>query len=64
MTFSQEDALAIHTVAAAAHRILRDLSAKRAHEVLAEEWRDVVLGIALALVRGRLPETDLRTATG
>jgi hypothetical protein len=40
MTFANEDPLAVHTVAAAAGRVLRDLAKKRGHKVLAEQWRD------------------------
>jgi len=36
------------------------LAAKRGHNVLAEEWRDNWLGVALALVRGQMPDEDLR----
>jgi hypothetical protein len=53
MSFGKEDSLAIHTVAAAACRLLRDLKGKRGLNVLAEEWRDNLLGVARAAVSGR-----------
>ena len=60
MTFGNEDPLAVHTVAAAAGRVLRDLAKKRGRKVLAEQWRDNVIGIALALISGDLPEKDVQ----
>src|SRR5947207_2177785 len=60
MTFAGEDTLAIHTIAAAACRVLRDLNAKRGRNVLAEEWRDNWLSVARGFVRGELPPERLR----
>jgi hypothetical protein len=59
MTFAEEDVLAITTVANAAYRVLRDIREKRGHKVLADQWRDAVLGVAHALARGELPEDDI-----
>jgi hypothetical protein len=60
MTFLDEDSIAITTVAGAAHRILRDLKEKRGQKVFADQWRDSMLGVARALVRGELPDTDIQ----
>lgn len=59
MTFSGEDALAITTVAAAAYGLLKGLKEKRGEKVLADEWRDNLLGVARSFVRGTLPERDI-----
>jgi hypothetical protein len=60
MTFANEDPLAVHTVAAAAGRVLRDLAKKRGHKVLAEQMRDSWLGTILALARGDMPDKDVQ----
>jgi hypothetical protein len=60
MMFAEEDSLAITTVAAAAYRILRDLKEKRGQKVFADQWRDSMLGVARALVRGELPDRDIQ----
>jgi hypothetical protein len=59
MTFADEDSLAITTVAAAAYGILRNIAEKRGRKVLAEEWRDGVLGVARALARGTLAKEEI-----
>jgi len=59
MTFSAEDELAITTVAAAAYGILKGLKEKRGRKVLADEWRDNLLGVARSFVRGTLPESEI-----
>lgn len=61
MAFADEDVLAITTVAAAAYRLLKDLKEKRGRKVLADEWRDNLLGVARSFVRGTLPEEDIRS---
>jgi hypothetical protein len=54
MHFSGEDELAIHTVAAAAYRILRDLKAKRGRGELADLLSLGLFAYADDLVSGRL----------
>lgn len=61
MTFSGGDSLAIHTVAAAACRIFRDLKGERGVNVLADEWRDNILGVARALLRDEVPSGHVET---
>jgi hypothetical protein len=61
MTFAGEDALAIHTVAAAAFRLLRDLKEKRGHKkLLAELWRHGVLALAREFARGELQDENIK----
>ena len=57
MVFHEEDEPAIYTVAAAAHRVLRDLMEKRGRSAGAEAMRDGIRGIANALVQGTLPDS-------
>ena len=45
MLFSVEDALAVHTVVAAAHRIVLDLMEKRGQDLYAEPLREGVVGL-------------------
>ena len=56
MIFSEEDELAIYTVAGAAHRILRDIMGKRGRSAAAEAIKDSIRGMANALVQGTLPD--------
>ena len=42
LLFSDEDALAVHTVAAAAHRIALDLAENRGHNPYAESLRETL----------------------
>lgn len=66
MTFVGEDELAIHTVVAAAYRIIRDLRAKRGkHELPHEVFLEGLFGAAKAVADGdtaRLPR-ELRELT-
>lgn len=61
MTFADEDVLAATTVAAAAYRLLRDIKRKRGHRVLSDEWRDAIVGTARALVRGEIPDGEVKS---
>jgi hypothetical protein len=61
MTFAEEHALAITAVAAAAYRVLHDIKAQRGHVVLADEWRDGMLGVARALANGTLTEEEIKS---
>ena len=54
MTFADEDELAIHTVAAGAYRILRDLLEKRGRSGLEE---------SVALEAGELTQAELENLT-
>jgi hypothetical protein len=56
MFFAEEDELAVTTVAAAAYRILRDIAEKRGQKIVANDWRDTMLGVARAYVKNELPE--------
>jgi hypothetical protein len=56
MIFHEEDELAIYTVIAAAHRVLRDIMSKRGRSAAAEAIKDNIRGIANALVQGTLPD--------
>lgn len=56
MFFSREDELAIHTVAAAAFRVLRDLNGKRGRDFTADVLRNSVVVLAREYARGTLPE--------
>lgn len=56
MRFAREDDLAVYTVAAAAHRILRDIMDKRDRSSAAESLRDGVRGLANAVARDVLPD--------
>lgn len=59
MTFANEDELAIHTVAAAAYRILRDLLEKRGRFDLDELFAGGVYESARRLAAGELPQEEL-----
>jgi hypothetical protein len=59
MTFANEDELAIHTVGAAAYRILRDILAKRGQDDLENLMRAGMYYCALDLVHGRLSEKQV-----
>ncbi|MGC8476265.1 MAG: hypothetical protein ACP5NP_07915 [Acetobacteraceae bacterium] len=58
MTFANEDKLAIHTVAAAAYRIVRDLLDKRGRSDLEDLVAAGVYVTARALAAGELPKTE------
>jgi hypothetical protein len=55
MFFKQEDELAIHTVAAAAFQILRDITKQRGGHFTREVFRSGILSIAQQYVQGTLP---------
>jgi hypothetical protein len=57
LTFLGEDPLAIYTVTAAALGILLDLLKKREKSPLAEQWKNIVVGIARDLVCGKMDDT-------
>ena len=59
MTFANEDELAIHTVAAAAYRIVRDLLEKRERFELDETITWGVYTTARSLAAGELPQAEL-----
>jgi hypothetical protein len=56
MTLVDEDALAIHTVAAAAYRILRDIKKQRNHRELNERLGTGLFHLARDLVSGEIEE--------
>ncbi len=58
-TFSNEDDLAIHTVAQAAYRILRDLLDKRGRSEMEEIYALGIFHTARALADGDLPQKAL-----
>jgi hypothetical protein len=64
MIFLGEDELAIYTLAAAAHRVLRDIMSKRARSAGAEAVRDGIRGMANALVQGTLPDHHRKELEG
>lgn len=55
MFFKREDELAIHTVAAAAFQILRDVTKQRGGHFTREVFRSGILSIAQQFVQGTLP---------
>lgn len=55
MFFQREDELAIHTVAAAAFQILRDVTKQRGGHFTSEVFRSGILRIAQQYVQGTLP---------
>jgi hypothetical protein len=64
MTFANEDELAVHTVAAAAYRILRDLLAKRklagqGRHDLEDVVRAGLYSFAHSLARGEMSDTEV-----
>jgi hypothetical protein len=58
MTFANEDELAIHTVAAAAYRVLKDILEKRGRNDREDVIRAGIYGFALALINGNLSESQ------
>jgi hypothetical protein len=60
MFFAPEDELAIHTVASAAFRILRDVSKKRGKHFTAEVFRNGIYNIARQYADGKLPKEKLK----
>jgi hypothetical protein len=60
MFFANEDALATHTVASAAFRILRDVTQKRGKNFTSTVLRDGVYNIARRYAEGRLPQHELK----
>jgi hypothetical protein len=59
MTFDGEDKLAIHTVAAAAYRILRDMLEKRGRHDKEELARAGVYYAARSLARGQMSDDEI-----
>ena len=59
MTFANEDELAIHTVAAAAYRILRDILDKRGRHDLENLYRAGLYRMAKDFVNGKLSKDEL-----
>jgi hypothetical protein len=59
MTFANEDDLAIHTVAAAAYRIVRDLLDKRGRSDSEELYAAGIYVTARSLATGELPHAEL-----
>jgi len=59
MTLANEDELAIHTVAAAAYRILRDMLHKRGRHDLEDLFRSGLLGMAKKFIEGELSKDEL-----
>ena len=60
MTFDNEDELAIHTVAAAGYRILREILAKRGRHDLEELLRIGVYSWSESLAHGKLSDNELK----
>jgi hypothetical protein len=60
MTFAHEDELAIHTVAAAAYRILRDMLDKRGRHDLEELYRAGLYNMAKDFIHGKISTDELR----
>jgi hypothetical protein len=58
MTFANEDELAIHTVAAAAYRILRDILANRGRDDFVDLIKQGTYLLALDLINGKLSERE------
>jgi hypothetical protein len=59
MFFAKEDELAIHTIASAAFRILRDLIQERGKNFTAEVLRNGIYGMAQQYAEGKLPKETL-----
>lgn len=53
MVFDNEDELAVHTVASAGYRILRDLLQKKGKYDVEESWRGEILAIVKDIAEGR-----------
>ena len=64
MFFQREDELAIHTVAAAAFQILRDVTKQRGGHFTSEVFRSGILSIAREYVRGTLPPDKIAMIKG
>lgn len=60
MFFEKEDDLAIHTIASASFRILRDVTEKRGKNFTAEVLRNGIHAMARLYAEGRLPEDKLK----
>ena len=60
MFFASEDELAIHTVASAAFRVLRDLTEKRGKNFTAEVFRNGIYSMARRYAEGKLPKEELK----
>ncbi len=64
MFFDREDELAIHTVAAAAFQVLRDLTKKRGVGFTTEVFREGIVSIAKQYADGTLPPDELAMIEG
>jgi hypothetical protein len=62
MFFAREDELAIHTVASAAFRILRDLTKKHGKDFTAEALRPGLYQMARLYANGELPKEMLKVS--
>jgi hypothetical protein len=60
MFFKKEDDLAIHTIASASFRILRDVTEKRGKNFTADVLRNGIYAMARLYAGGRLPEDQLK----
>ncbi len=60
MFFAKEDELAIHTIASAAFRILRDLTKGRGKNFTAEVLQNGIYNMARQYAEGRLPKEKLK----
>lgn len=54
MFFAQEDELAVHTVASAGYRILRDIKKNRGHDEVNDVWRATLFYSVKAYIDGEL----------
>ena len=59
MTFANEDSLAIHTIAAAAYRITRDILHKRGRHDPDELLRGGIYALALSFAHGEISDKDI-----
>lgn len=59
MTFANEDSLAIHTIAAAAYRITRDILHKRGRHDPDELLRAGIYALALSIAHGKISDKDV-----
>ena len=60
MFFAKEDDLAVHTVASAAFRILRDVTKKRGKNIATEVIRAGIYGMARQYAEGKMPKEMLK----
>jgi hypothetical protein len=60
MLFANEDGLAIHTVAGAAYRILRDMLAKRGQHDLENLMRRGLIEYARSFLKGEISDVELK----